>query len=297
MSEHPAITDAFWALLDAACDGELTAEQHAALGVWLSNNSEAQRLFLDHIRVRRQIRSWARGERACRTGLERVAATKDACGMMNDELHADAAHAPPSAVPPTAPSSFLLPPSLFSGVLLSYAAVAVVLGVGTLAAWAWKLPCGPSLPAAGPATIEVVQTILRAAGPQTPVGQITQTIGCRWTNMMITRETPAKDLLTVSLGARYIVDAGLLEITYYSGAKVILEGPAVYEVDGSNGGFLRVGAATFLYMTAEERKGSNGRKSGIPVRRGAVLLRSRSLRRHFGPGYGSTPRHGSEPQG
>ena len=103
------------------------------------------------------------------------------------------------ALPPTDPSSFILHSSLVSGVLLSYVAVAILLGVGTLAAWAWKLPHGPALRAVGPAAIEVVETIDRAAGPTTPVGQITQTVGCRWTNMMITKETPTKDLLTVSL--------------------------------------------------------------------------------------------------
>ena len=32
-----------------------------------------------------------------------------------------------------------------------------------------------------------------------------------------------------------------MEITYDTGAKVILQGPATYEVDSTNGGFLSLG--------------------------------------------------------
>ena len=196
------------------------------------------------------------------------------------------------------PSSFILLLSLFfgSGVLLSYLAVAVLLGVGTLAAWAWKLPRGPARADRRPATIEVVENTGRSAGPKTPVGRITQTVGCRWTNMMITKETPTKDRLTVSLGARYIVDAGLLEITYYSGARWFSRGRPCTRLT-AEWRFSSHWRRNLPLQDADEGKGSDGSKSGIPGRRGAVLLRSRSLRRHFGPGYGPTPRHGSEPQG
>ena len=61
MTECPEITDEFWALLDAACDGELTAAQHAELEVWLDRSPQVQRLFLDHIRIRRQVRLLGQG--------------------------------------------------------------------------------------------------------------------------------------------------------------------------------------------------------------------------------------------
>ena len=121
--------------------------------------------------------------------------------------------------------------------LLSYVAVAVLLAVGALAAWTWKLADPAAGPATGAATIEVVETVNPAPGPRIPVGKVRPLAGCSWTNMMITKEAGTKDLLTAFVGARYIIDTGLMEVTYDSGARVVLQGPTVYEVDGRNGGF------------------------------------------------------------
>ena len=156
------------------------AAERAALDAWLSDNPDAQRAFLDHIRMRRQIRSWARGERSCRAGLERLAAeaANDRSGMLGDESRAAAADAPPGAVPPIPHSTFILHPSssffFGSGVLLSYLAVAVLLGRGLAAAWAWRPSAGQQGQAASIATIEVVENARRVAGPKTPVGRITR---------------------------------------------------------------------------------------------------------------------------
>ena len=47
----------------------------------------------------------------------------------------------------------------------------------------------------------------------------------------------------VSLGQKFELASGLMEITYDTGAKVILQGPVTYEVE-SNGGYLAVGKLT-----------------------------------------------------
>ena len=47
----------------------------------------------------------------------------------------------------------------------------------------------------------------------------------------------------VSLGQKYELASGLMEITYDTGAKVILQGPVTYEVE-ANGGYLAVGKLT-----------------------------------------------------
>jgi hypothetical protein len=49
---------------------------------------------------------------------------------------------------------------------------------------------------------------------------------------------------TIHLGDRLAFKSGLLEITYDTGAKVILEGPAAYEVESSAGGYLSIGRLT-----------------------------------------------------
>ena len=48
----------------------------------------------------------------------------------------------------------------------------------------------------------------------------------------------------VSLGDKFALASGLMEITYDTGAKVILQGPVTYEVESASGGFLSLGKLT-----------------------------------------------------
>jgi hypothetical protein len=48
----------------------------------------------------------------------------------------------------------------------------------------------------------------------------------------------------VQVGRQFALISGLLEITYDSGAKVILQGPVTYDVDSSAGGYLAIGKVT-----------------------------------------------------
>jgi len=48
----------------------------------------------------------------------------------------------------------------------------------------------------------------------------------------------------VSLGDKFVLSSGLLEITYDTGAKVVLQSPVTYEVDSAVGGFLSIGKLT-----------------------------------------------------
>ena len=48
----------------------------------------------------------------------------------------------------------------------------------------------------------------------------------------------------VSLGDKFALASGLMEITYDTGAKVILQGPVTYEVESASGGYLAVGKLT-----------------------------------------------------
>ena len=52
MTRPAGIPDEFWALLDAACDGELAAADQARLEAYLSGNPDAHRAFVDHVRLR-----------------------------------------------------------------------------------------------------------------------------------------------------------------------------------------------------------------------------------------------------
>ena len=63
----------------------------------------------------------------------------------------------------------------------------------------------------------------------------------------------------VSLGDKFALASGLMEITYDTGAKVILQGPVTYEVE-SNGGYLSVGKLT---GKLEKERGAGDRGKGV----------------------------------
>jgi hypothetical protein len=65
----------------------------------------------------------------------------------------------------------------------------------------------------------------------------------------------------VTLGDKFHLISGLLEITYDTGAKVILQGPVTYVVESSAGGFLSVGRLTARVDSAKPQAAS--RKSEI----------------------------------
>ena len=68
-------------------------------------------------------------------------------------------------------------------------------------------------------------------------------VDCKWAGT-------AFDSPVVPLGRKYELASGLMEITYDTGAKVILQGPVTYEVESKNGGFLPVGKLTGKVITA-----------------------------------------------
>lgn len=79
-----------------------------------------------------------------------------------------------------------------------------------------------------------------AAMPQAEyIGRITGMVDVRWADATTAAVT---DLVT--LGRKYAIASGMMEITYNTGAKVILQGPVTYEVESRAGGFLSLGKLT-----------------------------------------------------
>ena len=62
-------------------------------------------------------------------------------------------------------------------------------------------------------------------------------VDCKWAGT-------AFDSPGVPLGRKYELASGLMEITYDTGARVILQGPVTYEVESRAGGYLAVGKLT-----------------------------------------------------
>jgi hypothetical protein len=82
------------------------------------------------------------------------------------------------------------------------------------------------------------------------IGRITDLIDCQWADAG--GQANRGDF--VPLGRKYVLSSGLLEISYDIGAKVILQGPATYEVESAKGGLLSTGKLTVKAAT-EEAKG------------------------------------------
>ncbi len=123
--------------------------------------------------------------------------------------------------------------------LVSYAAATVITGMAILGAWVYKVSVGGDMRVS---SVHVATTNQPPSLPAKPerelIGQITGTAGCRWADP---QEVPSA---AVPLGRKYELASGLVEISYQSGAKVILQGPCTYEVDSPAGGFLSFGKLT-----------------------------------------------------
>ena len=110
---------------------------------------------------------------------------------------------------------------------------AALVGIGLLIGWTCKMSYHQ----------QVVQDVPRQVLPAEPetvlVGRITGMVDCRWADTVM--EASPGD--TIPLGRRYAtLAAGLVEITYNTGAQSILQGSTTYEVDSVRGGFLSLGS-------------------------------------------------------
>ena len=87
----------------------------------------------------------------------------------------------------------------------------------------------------------------------------------------------AVDSPSVPLGRKYELTSGLMEITYDSGAKVILQGPVTFDVE-ANGGYLAVGKLTGKLEKNAKRGTLNAelsdRRSSFIVQRSAFVVRT-----------------------
>jgi hypothetical protein len=112
---------------------------------------------------------------------------------------------------------------------------------------------------------------LEAPNPQSPipnsssiVARITGTVDCVWEGagdrVQGSGAASQKSDITnpkspIRLGDRLALRSGLLEITYDTGARVILQGPVTYEVESSTGGYLSIGRLTAKLAKKSEVRG------------------------------------------
>jgi hypothetical protein len=222
MSSQVPTSDKFWPLLDAACDGTLDETQFQELAICLNADPQVRKVFLDHVRLRSNIRFLHRAERACDQSFARIRA-----GF----------HTIPLGRSPAGFSSTSHPTLTYlsSGWPLAYFLATVIATIGLLVG-AHTYVTQP-----GQVAIKSPARMVPAVDPSVEsVGRITGMVDCKWNNA----ETAPTQNFRVSLGQKYALASGLMKITYDTGAEVILQGPVAYEVDSKNGGFLPVGKLT-----------------------------------------------------
>jgi hypothetical protein len=141
---------------------------------------------------------------------------------------------------------------LAGGVWLSYICAALLMGIGLVAAWAWSPGNCATQIAVGRGASDLRQGGSLPEEPEGPsVGRITAINGCHFSDRQSSR--------AVVLGVTYAPSAGMIEITYDAGAKVVVEGPALYKVDSPNSGFLISGSVA-VWGDLDAR---GGRSAGV----------------------------------
>jgi hypothetical protein len=238
MSDSGLPLEELRALADAACDGTLEADDAARLEELLRGNPEAQRFYLARVHLDGALR-WEFGHQAQGEGNEekgegRREKGEEGKGAKRSGFVTQGAGfegCPSPIILADLDRSYLS--SLSSSVLFSYVMFALLVGVGILTAWTWQTQDDRGLarvadnaPAVGANTSE-----------KTIVGKVVQTTECRWANP----SDAAKLGDAVTLGRKFVLTAGSLEIAYNNGAKVTLQGPGIFLVDSSRGGFLSSG--------------------------------------------------------
>jgi hypothetical protein len=239
-------------LLDRVLDGLYDDRDLRRLNEILRGDVEASRRYMLYVQLHGRL-AWGEGLGA--------AGNRETCGAMPLEMDAaldddacrqERPHGSSPLIPILIETSPGIPSSIspYGSFLFSYAVAAATVVIGLLIGWTCQVPFSPIVP----------QPIAKQDDPRpTPlaprptlekvlVGQITGVFDPRW----VDRSAAAIEHASVPLGGRYALASGLIEITYNTGVKVILQGPCVYRVDSRASGFLEIGKMTARVDTKAE---------------------------------------------
>ena len=242
-SLHPS-QNRIYQLLSAEADGWLAPDERQELLNLLRNDPQARAAYAEQAILHSLLFHKARGGNGREIGDAGLGVRVSGFSELGFTPAAEAAGPAASDFrdlhAPLITSRYPLSTNFVGGPVFSYMVATVILGVMLLGAWAY--------------TITHYRQAVHNASPSAPseygpdlvfVGRVTGMKDCRWAD-------PATQTYlgsSVPLGRRYALSAGLMEITYDTGARVILDGPCTYKVESRAGGFLALGK-----LTAKVRK-------------------------------------------
>jgi hypothetical protein len=243
VSDVPANVDYLLHLADEVCDERASIEDLAQLDAILSADDVSRRCYLDYCRMHTAL------------GLEIRAqyAVQKLCRQIDSEV------SPIAPVAASCAGNSSPPPSIFgitlpgtvgyfsSGWPAAYTIATVICGIAALIGSFIYVSRYEQVVANSPSRAAKHQ---RATLPKAEsVGRIVGMVDCTWAK----GSDPRLSKDAVSLGREFKIESGLMEIAYDTGAKVILQGPAAYVVESSNGGFMSLGKLTGKVDTASAK--------------------------------------------
>ena len=222
------------ALLAAAlCDGRITPQEAARIEE-LAASRDARRLLCEYIQLHGELH-WEHAASAGRTTLPKLDDLLASLDSGPESMpQPDSASETPTLPPPRAPGRFLGWLSKASPASLMVATTAGTCLLTVLVLW----------------TVAVYRD-----GPSNAcVAKLTRVFEAEWSDPAVL--SPGDEL---AAGQKLDLAGGLAEVVYASGARVLLQGPASFELSSSGSGFLRLGS-----LTAYVPPGVSGFKISTP---------------------------------
>jgi hypothetical protein len=231
-SVNYALLDEMHRLVASSLAGSISREEMGRLEELLGQDVEARSLYLDVVHESCILLTWA-----TRGGLETDVVPQIVADR--DEGNGRSLSPAPIVKSPVPTSFFNVlhgSVSYFSsGWPLAYLIATVIFGIGILIGAFTHVSQPEQIAATHSAPVVPLNEPSVAS-----VGQITGMADCQWARGIV----PLLANDTVPVGREIKLESGLMEITYDSGAKVILQGPVTYEVESGKGGYLSLGKLT-----------------------------------------------------
>ncbi len=248
-------------LVELMCDGAISPAERDRLELLLENDRDAKLFYIAYLDLHAQMQWMMREDRAeeVASGQWSVAGESDMKSLNPEISKSQIPNLPPAVsiilddstlpAPLSSLPFYISHPFVFSNLF-----ALLVIGIGALGAWFYQVDIPHPVARSGRSSINTNKSL--GSKELEFVGRVTGMVDVKWADINTSTETGNG----VPLGRKYALSSGLMEITYHTGAKVILQGPVTYEVDSRDGGFLSIGKLTAKLEKRGEGRGESQEK-------------------------------------